>query len=147
MRERALPSTLQKFLVVFSLLALAAFAAASGNHVVTHSSQAATQQPANPAPNVDLTPSFTPQAGNTKPCASCIRANMDFLASDALRGRGSSSPDELVAATYIGAQLEQYGVEPAGDNGTYVQRGTLIRQNLAAPPELHYMTPGDGIPS
>ena len=36
---------------------------------------------------------------------------------------------------------------PAGDNGTYVQRGTLIRQNLTAPPELHYMTPGDGIPS
>jgi aminopeptidase YwaD len=147
MRERALPSTLQKFLIVFSLLALAAFAAASGNHVATHSSQAATQQPANPAPNVDLTPSVTPQAGNTKACAFCIRANMDFLASDALHGRGSSTPDELVAATYVGAQLEQYGVEPAGDNGTYVQRGTLIRQNLTAPPELHYMTPGDGIPS
>src|SRR5882672_11740166 len=80
-------------------------------------------------------------------CAPCIRAHMDFLASDALRGRGSATPDELVAATYIGAQLEQYGVEPAGDDGTYVQRGTLIRQNLTGPPELHYMTPGEGIPS
>jgi len=39
-------------------------------------------------------------------CAACIRAHMDFLASDALRGRGSATPDELVAATYVGAVLE-----------------------------------------
>jgi len=147
MRERVLSSTLQKFLIVFSLLALAVFAAASGNHVAPHSSQAETQQPANPSTDMDLTPSAKPSAANAKVCAACIRANMNFLASDALRGRGSATQDEFVAATYIGAQLEQYGVEPAGDNGTYIQRGTLIRQNLTASPQLHYMTPGDGIPS
>src|SRR5262249_19050182 len=59
-----------------------------------------------------------------------------------LRGRGSATADELVAATYVGAQLEQYGVEPAGDNGTYVQRATLVRQTLTAPPELHYTAHG-----
>jgi aminopeptidase YwaD len=128
-------------------MALAAFAAARGNPAAPRFSQAATPQPANLAPDVDLTASVAPQSVNTTVCASCIRANMDFLASDALRGRGSSTPDELVAATYIGAQLEQYGVEPAGDNGTYLQRATLIRQTLTAAPELHYMTPGDGIPS
>jgi hypothetical protein len=147
MRERLLPSTLQKFLIVFILLALAAFAAKSDDPIAGRSPQAAAQQPANPAPNVDLTPSVNPQVANTRVCAPCIRATMNFLASDALRGRGSATQDEQIAATYIGAQLEQYGVEPAGDNGTYVQRGTLIRQNLTAPPELHYMTPGDGIPS
>jgi hypothetical protein len=147
MRERALPSTLQKFLIVLSLLALVAFAAASGSHAGSHSAQAESQQPANPSTEADLTPSVTPSAASAKVCAACIRANMNFLASDALRGRGSATPDELVAATYVGSQLEQYGVEPAGDNGTYVQRGTLIRQNLTAPPELHYMTPADGIPS
>ncbi len=147
MRERVLPSTLQKFLIVFSLLALGAFAAASGNHAASDSSQAETQQPANPAFNEGATPSATSKTANTGVCAACIRANMDFLASDALRGRGSATPDELVAATYVGAQLEHYGVEPAGDDGTYLQRATLIRQNLAAPPQLHYMTPGDGIPS
>ena len=147
MRERALPSTLHKFLIVLSLLALGAFSAASGNDVASHSPQAETQQPVNPATDADLAPSVARNAANAKVCAACIRANMDFLASDALRGRGSATPDELVAATYVGSQLEQYGVEPAGDNGTYVQRGTLIRQNLTAAPELHYMTPGDGIAS
>ena len=67
---------------------------------------------------------------------------MNFLASDALRGRGSGTQDELVAATYVGAQLEQYGVEPAGDEGTYVQRATLIRQTVTAPPQLRFVAPG-----
>ena len=34
-------------------------------------------------------------------CAACVRAHMEFLASDALRGRGSGTADELVAATYV----------------------------------------------
>src|SRR5215475_1722830 len=147
MRERPALSTLQKFLIVFSLLALAAFGAVPGTHVAGSPSQDAAQQPVPLAPNVDATPPVTPKPSNTKACAACIRANMDFLASDALRGRASATQDEFVAATYIGSQLKQYGVEPAGDNGTYIQRATLIRQTLTAPPELHYMTPGDGIPS
>jgi aminopeptidase YwaD len=61
---------------------------------------------------------------------------MDFLASDSLRGRGSGTQDELIAATYVASQLEQYGVEPAGDNGTYIQRGTLVHRKLAAPATL-----------
>ena len=72
---------------------------------------------------------------------------MNFLASDALRGRGSGTPDELLAATYVGAQLQQYGVEPAGDNGTYIQRATVVQEKLTAPPRLKFMTPGDGIPA
>jgi aminopeptidase YwaD len=88
-----------------------------------------------------------PATVTPKVCAACIRAHMDFLASDALRGRGSGTPDELVAASYVGAQLEQYGVEPAGDDGTYIQRATVVRQVLKGPPQLHFMTPGDGIPA
>ena len=80
-------------------------------------------------------------------CASCIRANMDYLASDELRGRGSGTQDELKAATYVGEQLKRYGVEPAGDDGTYVQKGIIVREKLKAVPVLHYMTPGDGIPA
>lgn len=40
---------------------------------------------------------------------------MEFLASDALQGRGSATQYELIAAQYIAAQLRQFGVEPAGD--------------------------------
>lgn len=55
-------------------------------------------------------------------CARCIRAHMDFLASDALRGRGSGTHDELVAATYLASEFEQYGLEPGGDKGGFIQR-------------------------
>jgi hypothetical protein len=72
---------------------------------------------------------------------------MDFLASDALRGRGSGTHDELVAATYVASALSQYGIAPAGDNGGYIQRAVTVRQVLAAPPTMHFLTPGDGIPA
>jgi hypothetical protein len=69
---------------------------------------------------------------------------MEFLASDALRGRGSGTPDELVAATYVASQLGQYGIVPAGDNGTYIQRGVILQQKLATPPQLRFAVPGGG---
>jgi Zn-dependent M28 family amino/carboxypeptidase len=50
-----------------------------------------------------------------------IRSEMEFLASDALQGRGSGTHDELVAATYLAAELRRIGVEPAGDQGGYIQ--------------------------
>jgi hypothetical protein len=50
-----------------------------------------------------------------------IRAEMDFLASDALQGRGSGTQDELIAATYLASELLQTGIAPAGDNGGYIQ--------------------------
>jgi hypothetical protein len=61
---------------------------------------------------------------------------MEFLASDALRGRGSATADELVAATYVAAQLRAYGISPAGDNGGYLQRATLLQPKFTAPPQL-----------
>jgi hypothetical protein len=50
-----------------------------------------------------------------------IRGEMEFLASDALQGRGSGSHDELLAATYLASELRQIGIQPAGDNGGYIQ--------------------------
>ena len=46
---------------------------------------------------------------------------MEFLASDAMQGRGSGSHDELVTAVYLASQLRQIGIEPAGDEGGYIQ--------------------------
>ena len=45
---------------------------------------------------------------------------MQFLASDALQGRGSGTPDELVAAMYVASELERAGVAPAGTAGSTV---------------------------
>ena len=72
---------------------------------------------------------------------------MNFLASDALRGRGSGTPDEFIAATYVATQLEQYGVAPAGDHGSYIQQAPVLRQTLSAPPVVWFMSPGDGRPA
>ena len=50
-----------------------------------------------------------------------IRGAMEFLASDALQGRASGSHDELLAATYLASQLREIGIQPAGDEGGYIQ--------------------------
>src|ERR1041384_8419419 len=59
-----------------------------------------------------------------------IRAELGFLASDAMQGRGSGTIYEQIAAEYIGSQFRQFGLEPGGDtdsagNKDYVQRVSL----------------------
>src|SRR3569832_1820395 len=56
-----------------------------------------------------------------------IRAELGFLASDAMQGRGSGTLFERIAAEYIGSQFRQFGLEPGGDtdsagNKSFVQR-------------------------
>ena len=79
-------------------------------------------------------------------CERCIRAHEEFLASDALQGRGSGTHDELVAATYVASQLRQYGIEPAGDDGGYIQRVPAIQRNVVSPPRLTISPPGSAEP-
>ena len=70
--------------------------------------------------------------------AASIRAHMDYLASDALRGRGSGTPEEHQAADYVAGELRRYGVAPAGDDRGYLQRVALEYRSLAAPPVLSF---------
>ena len=53
--------------------------------------------------------------------ANHIHGELAFLADDALKGRGSGTADELVAAVYLASQLREMGVRPAGDHGGYIQ--------------------------
>src|SRR5580704_14603955 len=78
-----------------------------------------------------------------KVCERCIRAHEEFLASDAMQGRGSGTRDELAAATYVASQLRQYGVEPGGDNGTYIQRVPTIQRKITSPPQLRIVLQGE----
>jgi len=48
--------------------------------------------------------------------------HVSFLASDDLKGRGNGSPELERAAEYIAAQFRSYGLQTAGENGTYFQK-------------------------
>jgi aminopeptidase YwaD len=82
--------------------------------------------------------------GSTIPkvCSVCIRGHMEFLASDALQGRGSGTHDELLTATYVASELRAYGIEPAGDDGGYIQQATLVKSKFSASPELSFAAGG-----
>lgn len=78
-------------------------------------------------------------SGSTKPSTiteASVRAHMEFLAGDALNGRGSGTHDEWVAAAYIGAQMLRWGLEPLGDNGGFVQDVETTRLQSTTPPVL-----------
>jgi hypothetical protein len=70
-----------------------------------------------------------------------IRAELGFLASDALQGRGSGTGYERIAAEYIASQFRQFGLEPGGDtdssgNQGFVQRVALETVKFVEPPTL-----------
>jgi hypothetical protein len=67
-----------------------------------------------------------PQAEVTE---ASVREILTALASDAMNGRASASADELKAAQYIGERLKAFGIEPAGDNGTYLQSAKFTRRS------------------
>ncbi len=63
------------------------------------------------------------RSGDAPACEPCIRANLEFLASDSLRGRGSATADELLAATYVASELDRAGAEAAGQDASGPERG------------------------
>lgn len=65
-----------------------------------------------------------------------VRGHMEFLASDAMQGRGSGTEDEWRAATYIGSNLRRWGIEPLGDDNGYVKVVDTGRATAAVAPLL-----------
>jgi Zn-dependent M28 family amino/carboxypeptidase len=51
-----------------------------------------------------------------------IRAHVRFLADDLLEGRGTGTRGSEIAALYLATQFALDGLEPAGDDGSYLQR-------------------------
>ena len=73
--------------------------------------------PAQPAPVKEAFDAVRPDA---------IRAHTKFLSSDLLEGRGPGTRGDALTTNYIAAQFESLGLEPAGDNGTYFQKVSLL---------------------
>jgi hypothetical protein len=57
-----------------------------------------------------------------------LTQDIDYLASDALRGRDTFSPGLDSAAQFIIRRLKTAGLKPFGDNGTYLQHFALRRE-------------------
>jgi len=61
-----------------------------------------------------------------------IRAELGFIASDAMQGRGSGTNYERVAAEYIGSQFRQFGLEGGGDTDATGRKGFVQHVPLAS---------------
>jgi Zn-dependent M28 family amino/carboxypeptidase len=55
-----------------------------------------------------------------------IAEHVRFLANDLLEGRGTGTRGGDIAANYIASQFAQYGLKPAGDNGSYLQKVEFV---------------------
>jgi Zn-dependent M28 family amino/carboxypeptidase len=55
-----------------------------------------------------------------------IRWHVRYLSHDLLEGRGTGQRGGDIAAEYIATQFAEYGLKPAGDNGTYLQKVPLV---------------------
>jgi hypothetical protein len=65
-----------------------------------------------------------------------IEQHLRTLASDAMLGRATGSPESEVAAHYLAAVLKGCGVAPAGDDGTYLQDVHFKKSLPAGTPAL-----------
>lgn len=65
--------------------------------------------------------------------AEAVRAHVKFLSSDLLEGRGPGTRGDALTTSYLATQLEALGLQPAGDNGTYFQKVSLL--GLTTSPE------------
>jgi len=55
-----------------------------------------------------------------------IRWHVRFLSHDLLEGRGTGQRGGDIAAEYIATQFAEYGLKPAGENGSYLQKVPLV---------------------
>ena len=55
-----------------------------------------------------------------------IRWHVRFLSHDLLEGRGTGQRGGDIAAEYIATQFAEYGLKPAGENGSYMQKVPLV---------------------
>jgi Zn-dependent M28 family amino/carboxypeptidase len=65
-----------------------------------------------------------------------VRWHVRYLSHDLLEGRGTGQRGGDIAAEYIATQFAEYGLKPAGDNGTYLQKVPLV--GIATLPETQF---------
>src|SRR5947208_12563452 len=59
-----------------------------------------------------------------------LRADLFFIAGDAMRGRLTDTEENRATADYLRSRFERMGLKPAGPNGSYFQPYTLMTATL-----------------
>ena len=62
--------------------------------------------------------------------ASRMRADMEVLAADGMRGREASTQDYARAAGFVAEQFREIGLQPLGDEGTFLQNVEFMETRL-----------------
>ncbi|MBN1271669.1 MAG: M20/M25/M40 family metallo-hydrolase [Candidatus Aminicenantes bacterium] len=57
-----------------------------------------------------------------------------YLASDAMKGRKSGTPEYVKAAEYVAEKMKEYGLKPGGENGSFFQQVSLKKWRHFSPP-------------
>jgi membrane dipeptidase len=66
-------------------------------------------------------PQAVPRASAAGPDGNRALEHVRFLAAENMRGRLSGTPEYRKAAEYVAAKFKEYGLQPAGDKGTWFQ--------------------------
>ncbi|WP_404335212.1 M28 family metallopeptidase [Sphingomonas sp. MMS12-HWE2-04] len=65
------------------------------------------------------------------PAEAALKAHVAFLASDAMKGRDTGSPELAIAEQYVAAQMLAAGLKPGGPNGSWLQPVPLVSYRAA----------------
>jgi len=77
-----------------------------------------------------------------KPVSVSLEEDVAILANDSLTGRETGTPQEIMAAEYLQKRMEQIGLEPKGNAGTYFQTFTF-KPKTDPHKEVQYTMTGD----
>jgi hypothetical protein len=77
-----------------------------------------------------LLPILAVFAADRSPEGQAWWSHIEFLASDALEGRGSGTPGHTKAADYVGAKFREIGLKPGGIDGIFIQPVRIERRLL-----------------
>ncbi len=83
-----------------------------------------------------------PSFGQVNPDGQKAWEHVNYLASDAMKGRKSGTPEYQKAAEYVAQKMKEFGLQPGGEDNTYFQQVTMKNwRNFEPPIRLDILSP------
>ncbi|HVE84405.1 MAG TPA: peptidase M28, partial [Myxococcales bacterium] len=81
------------------------------------------------------------KAAAARVSAPSLEAHTRFLSHDLLEGRLPGTRGDELAVQYIATQFQAFGLQPAGDDGTYFQKVPMVGIQIQPPPTVTFAPP------